>query len=384
MKLPATLFALVAIVMTVSVSGLECIPMPFPMLGRQKNRVTMTGGAESRRLDDKMAKHHRRVETCSMLLLWTVMALHGPVMAQDAQAPKPVPGSDRRRDKTFAPDEQRAVRTSKGGITIALVESRRCKECSSGFQLRFEATRGNAAEARQFTIMDGPSQVDEIHILTESKAAVIGSYQSNVAMVLLLDITTGSVIDRWLCFNPSVSPDGSLIVYRKVHPLHFTEGVTSTYLVYAAEQPPAANRSASVPASDVTNVGIPFFPPDSTNVPGDNIGAFNAFTHQLASDGFFWLDDRRVAFADVTAKTVSIVVSDLSYSLMNPPTRIAPLDIDQILSRDGCREYREENRQEHGFIVSKIATDGQSPRLRVEFSFALPDCRGLDGMNIDM
>lgn len=283
----------------------------------------------------------------------------------------------RGRERTFDPARQKAMKIEKGDVEVAFLEAQACKRCKTAYQLSFETTDRAHGITRRFTISDGPSQVDAIQILGNRKAAIIGQYQSSVDMVVLVDLGSGAVLDKWLCFDPSVSPDGDLIAYRKVYPVHFTDGVSSVYLVYQTGRSPAENRAAGIPLTDTTNVGTPVYPDGATNVPGDNTHLDEGVRHQLASDGFFWTGSRKLAFADRSARLNSIVVADLAAGIDLPQITVTSLDTNQILSRDGCREFRDQGREHEAMLVSNIEfLDSAANQLRLHFNYSLPDCRG--------
>jgi hypothetical protein len=299
-----------------------------------------------------------------------------------AQAPSSSE-APRRRGELFDPARQKPVRASRNGVEVALVNSHPCARCGSGVQLQFEVGIPKHGTLKQLLLTDGPTQVDEIRILSNSTAAIIGQYMSNVYMIVLVNVDSATVIDKWLCFDPSISPDGTLIVYGKVYPRHFMDGVSTTYLVYQTERSAAENRSAGVPVSDTTNVGLPLYPIGATNVPGDNISVDEGVRHELASDGFFWLDDRKVAFADRSGAFTTVVIADLASGVAaGAAVRAIRLDVDRILTSTGCRDVREQRRERYAFHVSDIRTAGTT-QVRVRFRFSQPGCDGLNTLDLD-
>jgi len=309
-----------------------------------------------------------------VLLAWLVCAM---TLVDPMAYARPQTNASSRQQRPFNPADQRPFRVSKGDIEVSFLDAQRCHQCKAAYQLTFEAADRGRGKTKRFTLSDGPSQVDKIQILDNSRAAILGQYQSNVGMVVLVDLNAGSVIDKWLCFDPSVSPGGSLIVYRKVYPVHFTEGVSSEYLVYQIGRSPAENRPAMASVGDTTNVGIPVYPPGSTNVPGDNTRVEQAAEHQMASSDFFWAGDVKFAFADRAAGVNSIVIVDLSSGVDRPVITTKRLESDEILTSTGCREFRDRGRAQDAILVSNIEfLDPAENRLRVHFSYSLPDCQG--------
>jgi hypothetical protein len=298
-----------------------------------------------------------------------------PVPAQ-AQGHPPAE-TPNRRARPFNPGQPDPFRVTKGDVEVAFVQAQRCTRCASAYQLTFDVADRARERRRRFTISDGPSQVDQIHILANDRAAILGRYQSNVDMVLIMDLNTGGTLDKWLCFDPAVSPGATFIAYRKVFPLHFTEGVSSVYLVYQTGSSPAENRAKGTGLDDITNVGVPVYPAGSTNVSGDNVNVDEAVRHEMASRGFFWGDDVRVAFADRVGAVNSIVVIDLTSGAESATARATPLETSDIISSKGCREFRDRALSQNAMHVANIAfLDSAATRLRVQFGYSLPDCHG--------
>lgn len=319
----------------------------------------------------------------AMVAVWLVCATPVAVGSMAyAQSPTNRPNT---RERAFDPSRRQAFRVSKGDVEVAFLEAQRCALCKSAYQLSFEVTDHSRGMLKRFTISDGPSQVDEIHILRGFRAAVLGRYQSNVEMVILVDLSAGSVVDKWLCFDPSVSPEGTYIAYRKVFPVHFTEGVSSVYLVYRTDRSPAVNRPGGAPLTDTVNVGVPIYPPGSTNVPGDNTHVDQAVQHQIASTGFFWAGEIKLAFADRAGGVNSIVIVDLSSGLDLPVVRVTSLEPTQILSPTSCREFRDSGRLHYGFHISNIEfLNASDNRIRVHVTYALPDCQGAPSLELSV
>ena len=287
------------------------------------------------------------------------------------------------RRKPFDPARQPVLRATAVGVEVALLGSEPCPGCRSAYKLNFEIRRNGSR--RRIALTDGPAQVDQITMVGTSTAAIVGQYQSNVDMVALLDTSSGSVVDKWLCFDPAVSPDGAAVVYQKVHPVHFTEGVSSVYVVYQTTLSPSQNRGTGIPLSDIVNVGATLYPPGTTNVPGSNVRVPEVMRHQLASSQFFWGPGLKVAFADRAEGRMSIVVADLGEGVDRAVVRTVPLEPARILASTGCREFRDQGREEYALSVSAIEFLGGVPdRVRVHFTYSLPDCRGPQMLDLEV
>ena len=208
--------------------------------------------------------------------------------------------------------------------------------------------------------------------------------QATINSVVLLDISSGAVNDKLLCFYPSVSPDGTRIAYVKVYPIHFMENVSNEYLIYDLSRSPADNRNAGIAGNDDTNVGAAIYPLGSKNVPGDNLNVPSSLSHQLASDGFFWSpDSKKVVFADRTNGSNFLVAVDLSAGVKNPSVAELPLESEKIINRDHCQEYS--RKEAYAFNVSKVEfSDASSSVLKLHFNFPIPSCRMVDALTVDL
>ncbi len=184
-------------------------------------------------------------------------------------------------------------------------------------------------------MFDGPAQIDEIHAIDEQHALVVGRVQSSVNGIVLLNVVTGDVQDRFIALRMAVSPNERYVAFVKVFPLRFTEGLTAQYVIYDTAIDPAENRHSRVPSDNVVDVGIPVYPPGAQNLPGDNYG--QSVTHTWMSDIFWDADGRRLAFAVREGNSeASIVRVDLSSGVHVAEVSNVALDVLAVGESASC------------------------------------------------
>src|SRR2546422_3435616 len=282
---------------------------------------------------------------------------------------------ERSYEKPFDPSHQ-TLSTSTKEVRIALKRREPCTRCPGGSRFIFEVTNKRQGTKSEFVLENETSQVDEVHILSPSKTAVIGRVLSSTSIVNVVDNETGRLIDSFYCFSPTLSENKRFIAYVKVFPAHFVEGVSAEYLVYDFTRIPQENRYSEVSLDNRIDVGLPIFPPGSLNRPGDNVAVEETQRHMLASSGFFWSrDSKKIAFADRSNGKNSVAVVDIYAGVETArvqATNISPSEVVDI-DRCACADYKAH--PEHAFHVSHIAYVQVNPtRIKVEFSSLSPAC----------
>jgi len=123
---------------------------------------------------------------------------------------------------------------------------------------------------------------------------------------------SGGLVDRFLCYMPTLSPDHQLLTYGMFFPPHFVEGPSYEYMLYDFRKSAIENRPSGVPADDPQRVGRTLYPPlapgqlvrNNTGVPEDQ-------AHFLVS-GFFWApNSRTVGFVDQVNRGLALVRVDI-------------------------------------------------------------------------
>ena len=312
-----------------------------------------------------MLRSIRRFSGVSTLLACSVVWLalvHDAAAQADAQR-----GRKSVTRSPFDPTRARPMSAAGRGQRIDLVSGEPCTACPAPSYFRSLWTievRGAGRDNIRRLRVPGPAQIDDVRLLDDTRGMIIGQVQSSVGGVVLFALDTGAVIDKFLALDAEVSPDGKRIAYVKVYPLHFVEDVSSQYLVYDTSLSAAENRHRTVSAGDEVNVGLPVYPTESVNVPGDNTSVGPGLNHQLASAGFFWsADGRRLAFGDRVGGVNSVVVADLSLGVQTPQVSAYPLESASIIDSAKCQDFA--GKEAYAFSIANVEFTDNA--LRLEF-----------------
>jgi hypothetical protein len=141
------------------------------------------------------------------------------------------------------------------------------------------------------------AQVNQLFRDVQARLVVSAMVNGSGSEVLIID-SSGKIADKFLCYLPSVSPDGHYVAFIKFYPSHFAEGATDKYLLYNLAKTASANRNPNTPLSEWVTVGKPIFPPGTTNVPGDNTNRQESDAYASASELFWSPDSKRVVFLE--------------------------------------------------------------------------------------
>jgi hypothetical protein len=189
----------------------------------------------------------------------------------------------------FQPDQKRALAFHSDELVISLVNG------PKNLALDIEKTSHSSGRVELPTEI---VQVNEIRATDKGKAIVIGMVNGSVYEVVILNTAAATIIDTFLAYSPSVSPDGHFIAFVKFYPAHFVEGTDDHYLLYDVLRSAGENRPINGSVADRANVGIPVYPLDS-NRSGDNTGVAPPQQHHMLAQTFFWESDSSTyVFAD--------------------------------------------------------------------------------------
>ena len=245
----------------------------------------------------------------------------------------------------FNPGTQRDVTLSDDTVQATLVKA------NGG--LYIESQWGKDKSRTKLPVEVG--QVDWISRGANNRLVIKAMVNGSGSEVVIID-SQGRILDKLLCYLPSLSPDGRYIAFIKFYPTHFAEGPTDKYMLYEISKSPGENRQSEVPLLDWVSVGKTIFPPREGHIPGDNLNQDDAVQHFSAS-GFFWApDSKECVFLDRTAsgyQLIKVVIQErgglslatgevpaLSLCSASPGTKGA-LETCQILMRNVV--FRSEN-----------------------------------------
>jgi hypothetical protein len=177
-----------------------------------------------------------------------------------------------------------------------------------GETLSIVLSRGGG-EPERIVLPKEIAQVDSIRRVGRASAVVLAMINGSASEVVVLGLDRLSIKDKFLAYNPSVSPDGRWASFVKFYPSHFVDGPTDEYMLYDLASSARENRPAGVALSDSTNVGILFFPPHAINRDGGNTGVPEGQIHHMASESFSWAPNSgSFLFADEYAGNVSAIL----------------------------------------------------------------------------
>lgn len=150
--------------------------------------------------------------------------------------------------------------------------------------------------------------------------------------VAVIDVDRPSVSDRFLGYEPTMSPDGHYISFIKFFPPHAAENAEDHYMLYDLIKDAAHNRPRGNSFDDWQTVGVTVYPSGIGNHDVDNLHRPQSAVHMLSSEGFFWdSSSDQLVFADDYQGSTSVVLVDVLPD-GKVTTRIAPV------SADACGE----------------------------------------------
>ena len=164
------------------------------------------------------------------------------------------------------------------------------------------------------------SQMDSARLYGVDRIVVTGMINGDASEVVVIDLKQGVEVDHFLCYSPSISPNGRYVAFIKFYPSHGVSNVEDHYMVYDISLSPEQNRPAEIPHHPGV-VGHVVFPVGIPNSPSDNVDIENRPTHRMASDGFFWDDlSTKVVFVDEFQDEFAVVVATTMESTVKVDT----------------------------------------------------------------
>jgi len=158
------------------------------------------------------------------------------------------------------------------------------------------------------------TQVDEIRKGVGNKLAVRGMVNGSSSEIVVVDLGSDKVIDKFVCYLPSLSRDVRYIAFIKFYPSHFAEGTEDHYMLYDLAKTPAENRPRTTPSGDWKTVGRCIYPMGIGNDDNDNVGHPKDREHFSRSQLFWSQDQEQFFFADQvdSAPQIVLVLVDVS------------------------------------------------------------------------
>jgi hypothetical protein len=221
---------------------------------------------------------------------------------------------------------------------IALVKRERYSSCIYGGVFLFSLKSGRSGAASQFRLCTEALQVDEIDLVSGTRALILGRAGANFPTADVVELPSGKVLDEFSCFMPMASPGHRFLAFLKSFPGHpGPVAVGAEYIVYDLTRSAVYNRPHFKPGTTYDE-GWPIFPPGATNATGENLKpGLDSPVHWVSSARLFWLDPRTLAFADFFPGRDRLVVVDLRNGIKKPTIRTLELDPSEIVDLGGCR-----------------------------------------------
>ena len=207
----------------------------------------------------------------------------------------------------FYPDKQTTIIQRSADFTVRL-------QRAGGEDLRLSIDK-RGHQVSSFLLPREMAQVNKIEFVSTNRAVLLGYANGDVNEVIVVDLDSGKIADRFHCYAPALSPDKRFLAFVKFFPSHFVSGVSDEYMIYDLQKPPKMNRPPSVASDDVVNIGRAIYPRSATNQPDDNVGRPESEVHMMESAEFVWSPHgERLAFADRLQGRISLIVIVLSDS----------------------------------------------------------------------
>lgn len=240
-------------------------------------------------------------------ILWVMVAAPG-VKARQA------PGL------LFDPQHQRPLSYRDQWLTISLF--------ANGQKLALDIRKAGSEAGKVVPLPDEMVQANEMRRAQANKIVVIGMFSGDVWAVAIVDLSGPSISDKFVCYEPSVSPDGKYISFIKFFPPHYADDPEDHYMLYNLTESPAYNRPKGVGMAEWRTVGFTIYPVGVGNHEFDNLRHPGAAAHMLASAGFFWNDSStEVVFADSFEGRVSVIRSEIHEGVATTSAASLPSDL---------------------------------------------------------
>ena len=134
------------------------------------------------------------------------------------------------------------------------------------------------------------AQINSIDPAVDNKAVVIGMINGSAYQIEIVDTVNARIVDEFLAYSPTLSPNGQFIAFVKMYPAHFVDGVSDYVMLYDLTRSASGNRPPGVTTDQEIDVGMPVYPPNIQTTDG-NTGLPEAEINRVMSDMFFWAPD---------------------------------------------------------------------------------------------
>ena len=249
---------------------------------------------------------------------------------------------------------------------VGLKRANSCADCPAGKSFDLSVEDLQSGKAVPVTIANLTTQIDDIAIVSQSRAVVFGRVTGTMQSVNIINTATGAVEDYFYCNFSVLSKDKRYLAFVKGAPRFSSPSEWSyVYLVYDLSESPKTNKlarnidSANMP-DDRMNVGVPIYPQANVRQQSyvADLDLEESQVHLLGSEGLFWLEDDQLAFVDRWNKTNRLVVADLRWGLAGARVKSKELDTSALVNLSVCNESVEA--PENLIVVTDISASPDS------------------------
>lgn len=203
----------------------------------------------------------------------------------------------------FDPDHQKSIEYSDASLNVRVIP------VATKLALRLQKA-GQALKT--VDLPENMVQVNKLARTPSGKLVVVGMFNGDVWSVAIISLDALNISDNFLCYEPSLSPDGKYIAFIKFFPPHGAEGAEDHYMIYDLSKSAAQNRPPGIPTTDWKTVGFTVYPSGVGNHEFDNLHSAEGSMHSFSSAGFFWSPaGDKVVFADTCQGGLSILLVEI-------------------------------------------------------------------------
>ena len=163
-----------------------------------------------------------------------------------------------------------------------------------------------SAGTRTFRLPGVQSEIHEVCHIPGDRLIVFGAHAGYTVSVV--ELGSGEVVDSFVSYSPTMSPDGRWLAMRAFYPPQTEVPVSEQYTVYDLSATAQANRHGSTPyTSEIA--GEPIYPLTHGGEPMIAMDVPDSARHEFRSASFYWsADSRYLTFADGVGKSLSILL----------------------------------------------------------------------------
>ena len=196
------------------------------------------------------------------------------------------------------------------------------------------------------------AQIADLYVYKNKILIIFGNYNQDISVITIVNLYSLKIKDQFEGIWPSISPLKNWIIFRMWFPVRIPGGyvVDDQYLLYNLRHNKYANRTHQARINQF-NAGIIVYPggQQETHVLS-NIVKISTPHHDMMSNGFYWLSNSRVAFADKYQHKINIIILGIHQNLNKNTTHTICLSCRHLINTTKCPGY-----SANAFAVQSIA-----------------------------